>query len=155
MPLRALDQFLSLYNVPYRSYNHEPTYTAQDTARSLHISGHEVAKSVILRMDGRLVIAVLPACEMVDLTKFRDMTDSLWVELANEEDLAHIAPLCDVGCIPPIGNLFGLPVYVSTSLTRDEVIAFNAGNHTEEIRMFYRDFEKLVQPRIMDFSRVH
>jgi Ala-tRNA(Pro) deacylase len=155
MPLRALSQFLDISKVPYRSYNHPPTYTAQDTARLMHISGHEVAKTVILRLDGRLVMAVLPACEMVDLDKFQEMTGALWVELADEDDLEHIAPLCDAGSIPPIGNLFGLPVYVSVTLTVDEIIAFNAGNHTEEIRMYFRDFERLVQPQIMDFSRVH
>jgi len=155
MPLRALSHFLDISKVPYRSYNHPPTYSAQDTARLMHISGHEVAKTVILRLDGRLVMAVLPACEMVDLDKFHDMAGAMWVELADEDDLEHIAPLCDAGSIPPIGNLFGLPVYVSVSLALDETIAFNAGNHTEEIRMYFRDFERLVQPRVMDFSRAH
>ena len=155
MPLRALSHFLDISKVPYRSYNHPPTYSAQDTARLMHISGHEVAKTVILRLDGRLVMAVLPACEMVDLDKFHDMAGAMWVELVDEDDLEHIAPLCDAGSIPPIGNLFGLPVYVSVSLALDETIAFNAGNHTEEIRMYFRDFERLVQPRVMDFSRAH
>ena len=155
MPLRALSQFLDLSNVAYRSYNHPPTYSAQETAHLMHISGHDLAKAVILRLDGRLVMAVLPACEKIDLTVFRELTGALWVELADEEEVEHLAPLCDAGSIPPIGNLFGLPVYVSVSLTRDEIIAFSAGNHTEEIRMYYADFERLVQPQIMDFSRIH
>lgn len=155
MPIRALSQFLDLQNIPYRCYNHPPTYTAQDTAHVLHESGHNVAKTVILRVDGRLVMAVLPACEMIDLERFKEMTGALWVELADEQEIEKLAPLCDKGSIPPIGNLFGLPVYVSTSLTLDEVIAFTAGSHTEEIRMFYRDFEYLVQPQIMDFTKYH
>lgn len=155
MPLRALTHFLDLAKVPYRSYNHPPTFTAQETAHEMHISGHEVAKTVILRVDGRLEMAVLPACEWIDLDRFRELTGAMWVELANEDDMAQLAPLCDRGSIPPVGNLFGLPVYVSSTLTEDEIIAFNAGNHTEEIRMFYRDFEYLVQPRILDFSVIH
>ena len=155
MPLRALSQFLSLSQVPYRSYNHPPTFGAQRTASNMHISGHEVAKTVILRVDGRLVMAVLPACEMIDLKLFRELTGAVIVELASEKDMERIAPLCDTGSIPPVGNLFGLPVYVSTSLTEDESIAFNAGNHTEDIRMYYRDFEYLVQPRVMSFTRIH
>ena len=155
MPIRTLRQFLDLSDIPYRCYNQPPTYSAPDTAHVMHISGHEVAKTVILRMDGRLVMAVLPACEMVDLKRFKEGAGALWVELADESEIEKLAPLCDAGSIPPIGNLFGLPVYVSTSLTEDEVIAFSAGNHTEEIRMSYRDFEYLVQPRIMDFTVYH
>jgi len=155
MPVRALRQFLDLQNVPYRCYNHIPTFTAQHEAHAMHISGHDVAKTVILRLDGRLVMAVLPACERIDLARFREQTGAVWVELAAESDLEKIAPLCDSGSIPPVGNLFGLPVYVSTTLTEDEVIAFNAGSHTEDIVMFYRDFEYLVQPQIMDFTTFH
>ena len=155
MPLRALGQFLKLSNIPYRAYNHPPTYTAQDTAHVMHISGYEVAKAVILKVDDRFVMAVLAACEQIDLDRFREQTGALWVELADEAEMAKIAPLCDQGSIPPVGNLFGLPVYVSIALTKDDVISFNAGNHTEEIRMSYSDFEQLVQPRIMDFAQYH
>ena len=152
MPLRALSHFLDSSNAPYRSYNHAPTYTAQDTAHQIHQSGYEVAKSVLLKADGRLVLAVLPACERIDLNRFCALAGVKHVQLASEDEMVLVAPLCDTGSIPPVGNLFGLPVYVATSLTRDEVIAFNAGNHTEEVRMFYRHFEELVQPRVMDFS---
>lgn len=155
MPVRPLRHFLDLCDVPYRAYNHPPTFTAQETAHELHISGYEVAKTVILKVDGRFVMAVLAACEQIDLNRFRSQVDATLVELATEKDMELLAPYCDKGSIPPIGNLFGLPVYVSTTLTKDEIIAFNAGNHTEDIRMFYRDFEALVQPRIMDFSYVH
>ena len=153
MPVRSLRQFLDIQNIPYRCYNHVPTYTAQEEAHVMHISGHEVAKSVLLRVDDRLVLAVLPACEKVDLYRFKEMCGAVWnVELADEAEMQKLAPLCDAGSLPPIGNLFGLPVYVSTTLARDEVIAFNAGSHTEDIVMFYRDFEYLVQPHIMDFT---
>ena len=86
MPVRPLRHFLDLSEVPYRAYNHPPTYTAQETAHEMHISGYEVAKTVILRVDGRFVMAVLAACEHVNLNRFRTQVDATLVELASEED---------------------------------------------------------------------
>jgi len=152
MPIRILDNLLNSRNIPYRSFNHPPTYTAQETAQVLHTSGYEVAKSVVLKIDDRFVIAVLPACQQIDLDHFKQQVDVKNVRLATENELQFIAPLCDRGSIPPIGNLFGLPVYVATSLARDEVISFSAGTHTEDIRMSFDDFLWLVQPQLMNFT---
>ena len=152
MPIRSLDRLLDSRNITYRSYNHTPTYTAQETAEVLHTTGYEVAKSVLLKVDDRFVMAVLPACEQVNLSQFRKQTGVEQIRLASENELQAIAPMCDRGSIPPIGNLFGLPVYVSVSLARDEVISFSGGTHTEDIRMSYDDFEWLVQPQLMDFT---
>lgn len=152
MPIRTLDQLLDSRNIPYRSYNHPPTYTAQETAEVLHVTGYEVAKSVVLKIDNRFVIIVLPACQQVDLESFRQKMGAKTVELATEKELQKIAPMCDRGSIPPIGNLSGLPVYVATSLAEDEVISFSGGTHTEDIRMSFRDFGGLVQPQLVDFT---
>lgn len=152
MPIRSLDKLLDSRNITYRCYNHVPTYTAQETAEVLHTTGYEVAKSVLLKVDHRFVIAVLPACQQINLERFRKQIGAEEIRLASENDLQTIAPMCDRGSIPPIGNLFGLPVYVSTSLARDEVISFSGGTHTEDIRMSYNDFEWLVQPQLMDFT---
>ncbi len=155
MPIRALSNFLDSNNISYNCYNHKPPYTAQETAETLHVTGHELAKTVILKVDGRLVMAVLPACEQIDLNRFLEQAGARSVTLAAENDFAQIAPLCDQGSIPPIGNLFGLEVFVSTTLAEDEIISFSAGSHTEDIRMSYIDFERLVQPRLMSFTDVH
>jgi len=152
MPIRTLNKLLDSRNISFRSYNHSPTFTAQETAEVLHTTGYEVAKSVVLKIDSRFVILVLPACQQVDLEGFRQKVGAKTVELETERELQTIAPMCDKGSIPPVGNLFGLPVYVSTSLAEDEVISFTAGTHTEDIRMSYRDFEWLVQPQLMDFT---
>lgn len=152
MPIRSLDRLLDSRNITYRSYNHAPTYTAQETAEVLHTTGYEVAKSVLLKVDDRFVIAVLPACEQVNLNQFRKQIGAEEIRLASENELQAIAPMCDRGSMPPIGNLFGLPVYVSISLAKDEVISFSGGTHTEDIRMSYDDFEWLVQPQLMDFT---
>jgi Ala-tRNA(Pro) deacylase len=150
--IRALDELLEKNHINYRCYNHPPTYTALETAEVLHVTGYELAKTVILKLDGQYVMAVLPSCELVDLTRFKQQTGVDQIMLATEVEFSDFAPLCDSGCIPAIGNLFGLSVYVSTTLAEDEVISFNAGSHTEDIRMSFRDFEWLVQPRIMDFT---
>ena len=152
MPIRILDNLLNARNISYRSYNHPPTYTAQETAEALHTTGYEIAKSVVLKVDDRFVIAVLPACQKVNLSRFRQQLDVTNVRLATENELQFIAPLCDRGSIPPIGNLFGQPVYVSTSLAEDEVISFSGGTHTEDIRMSFDDFLWLVQPQLMNFT---
>lgn len=153
MPVRALIHFLDSRNVRYRCYNHPPAYTAQETAHAVHVTGHDVAKTVLLRLDERLVLAVLPACEQIELDRFARLAGASHASLADEDEMAAVAPMCDPGCVPPIGNLFGLPVYVSTALAEDEVIAFCGGTHTDVIRMAYSDFEQLVQPRVMPFSQ--
>ena len=150
--IRVLDELLEKNHINYRCYNHPPTYTALETAEILHVTGYELAKTVILKLDGHYAMAVLPSCELIDFDKFKQQTGADTVTLAREVEFSELAPLCDSGCIPAIGNLFGLSVYVSTTLAEDEAISFNAGSHTEDIRMSFRDFEWLVQPRIMDFT---
>jgi Ala-tRNA(Pro) deacylase len=61
-------------------------------------------------------------------------------------------PGCETGAMPPFGNLYGLPVYVDQTLTRDEEIDFNAGSHTELLQLAYADFERLVKPQVTSFG---
>ncbi|GAB4127489.1 MAG: YbaK/EbsC family protein [Acidobacteriota bacterium] len=152
MPLTRLKEFLDQNHVPYVIITHSPAYTAQGIAASAHVKGKELAKTVIVRLDGRLAMAVLPAPYRVDLDKLREVTGCRKVELATEKDFESVFPGCEVGAMPPFGNLFGLPVFVARRLTEDEEIAFNAGTHRELIRMSYRDFERLVQPTVVSFA---
>jgi Ala-tRNA(Pro) deacylase len=153
MPIRPVSRFLDENNVRYKSYTHKPTYTAQETAEELHVSGYEVAKAVLLIVDTKLVMAVLPACEQIDREKVETAMHARYVDLASEEDIDRLLPECEKGCLPPIGNLVDIDVIVSPTLTRDELILFSAGSHTEDIRMSYDDWEALVQPRILDIAR--
>ena len=155
MPIRSLNHFLHDNHIRYRCFTHKPTYTAQETAESLHVSGHELVKTVLLKVDSRMVMAVMPACERVDFAKLKEQTGAKYVELASEQDIADLAPLCDRGSLPPVGNLFGMEVFVSNTLADDEVICFSAGSHTEDICMSYDDWEELVQPRRMLFTCMH
>ncbi|MBI3933010.1 MAG: YbaK/EbsC family protein [Acidobacteria bacterium] len=148
-----LKTFLEEKGVPYATLPHEPAYTAQGVAARTHVHGWELAKSVVLKVDGAYALAVLPAPAHVDIERFRAATGAKTVALATEEEFKGLFPGCDVGAMPPFGNLYGLPVYVDERLTKDPSIVFNAGTHWEAVRMDYADFARLVQPRVIRFGR--
>ena len=152
MPIQKLRQFLDENMVKYIVITHSKAYTSQGIAASAHISGNELAKTVMLKKDGELCMAVLPASKQVNLAAFERLTNSGSVTLASELSFRDRFPDCEVGAMPPFGNLYGLRVYVDTSLTRDKEIAFNAGSHLELVKLAYSDFERLVKPTILDFT---
>jgi len=152
MPLTKLMEFLNENKVKYITIKHSPAYTAQEVAASAHISGREMAKTVMVKVDGKMAMAVLPASYMVDLEKLREVAGAGTVELATEKDFKDIFPACEVGAMPPFGNLYGMDVFAAKSLSDDEEISFNAGSHTELIRIPYGDFERLVGPKVVSFT---
>jgi Ala-tRNA(Pro) deacylase len=152
MPLRKLREFLDSHNVKYVTMIHSPAYTAQEIAAAAHVPGKELAKTVMVRLDGRLVMAVLPASCRVDFGKLRKAVDAKNAELASEEDFKDTFPGCELGAMPPFGNLYGLDVYVADVLAAQESIAFNAGSHTELVKLAYPDFERLVKPKVAAFA---
>ena len=152
MPAQKLRKFLDEHDVAYVTIAHSPAYTTQGIAQSAHLSGKAMAKTVILRMDGTLVMAVLPGNRKVDLAAFARATGATRVELATEQDFSHTFPGCELGAMPPFGNLWDVPVYVSDELAEDEEIAFNAGTHTELIRLAYEDFARLVDPTVVTIT---
>jgi len=152
MPIQKLRRFLDENLVKYIVITHSLAYTSQDIAAIAHISGKDLAKTVMLKKDGELCMAVLPASKHVNLALFAKLTKSGDVSLASESDFKDRFPDCAVGAMPPFGNLYGLHVYADTSLARDKEIAFNAGSHLELIKLAYSDFERLVKPTIVDFA---
>ena len=152
MPVQALKDFLDQNEVKYAVITHSPAFTAQEIAARAHISGKELAKTVVVKLDDRLAMAVLPASQRMILEELRQAIGSGRVELAREEEFRSSFPGCDLGAMPPFGNLYGMDVYVADSLAEDEEIAFNAGSFAELIQLAYADFERLVRPRVMHFS---
>jgi Ala-tRNA(Pro) deacylase len=139
--------YLDSNKIRYVTITHSPAYTAQGIAHSAHIPGKEVAKTVIVRVDRKLSMVVLPANQKVNLDALRKALNAREAELASEEDFKDMFPDCETGAMPPFGNLYDVEVHVAEALARDKEIAFNAGTHTELIRMDYGDFERLVKPK--------
>lgn len=152
MILRKLTQFLDTQNVKYVVMTHSPAFRASEIAATAHIPGKELAKTVMVKADGTMTMAVLPASYMVDFRLLKKALNATKVELATEAEFKGLFPECEVGAMPPFGNLFGMEVLVSESLAEDTEIAFNAGSHRELVKMAYKDFERLVKPKLLAFS---
>jgi Ala-tRNA(Pro) deacylase len=152
MHLSKVKAFLDAHDAKYVVISHSRAYTAQGIAALSHIRGRELAKSVMVKLDGNLAMAVLPASYQVDLEALRRATGVRNAELATECEFKRHFPDCETGAMPPFGNLYGIPVYVDETLTQDLEIAFNAGSHYELIKMSYTDFERLVKPMVIAFS---
>jgi len=152
MACGKLKKFLDDNNVPYVTITHSQAFTAQQVAASAHIKGKEMAKTVIIKISDVLAMAVLPATYHVDFHLLKEVTGNENVVLAHESEFREIFDDCELGAMPPFGNLYNMDVYVAQSLTEDEEIAFNAGTHSELIRMEYSDFKRLVKPKILKFS---
>ena len=149
MPARKLKEFLDRQAVKYLKIAHSPTYTAREVAQSLHIKGHKVAKTVIVLIEGKMAMAVIPGNRSIDFDYFRKEIGAKKIELASEGQFKDIFPDCEIGAMPPFGNLYGMEVYVDQHLTDDEDIFFNACSHSELIRISYQDFERLVKPKVV------
>lgn len=152
MPVTKLKEFLDSHNIKYETIQHSTAYTAQEIASRAHVPGKELAKTVVVKIDGQLALAVLPASEHVDTYALKTTLGAESVRLATELEFKDQFPDCEVGAMPPFGNLYGLPVFAEESLSRDREISFNAGSHRELIRLAYDDFERLVNPRLLRFS---
>jgi Ala-tRNA(Pro) deacylase len=146
MPVEKLKSFLDEKRVKYVSIKHSLAYTAQEIAASAHIHGKELAKTVIVRLDGKTAMAVLPASHRIDMEMLRAAAKAKSAELASEQEFRDLFPGCSLGAMPPFGNLYGMDVFCDTALAADAEIAFNAGSHTELIRMDYKSFAELVKP---------
>lgn len=152
MPSNNLKNLLNSRNIKYVSIAHSPAYTAQEIAASAHIKGQELAKTVIVRLDGKTVMCVLPASHHVDFGKLKKQTGARDASLVPEQEYKNLFPDCETGSQPPFGNLYGLDVIVSEALARDREIAFNACSFSELIRLSFDDYKKLVDFKILDFS---
>jgi Ala-tRNA(Pro) deacylase len=152
MILKTLTQYLDDNRKKYTIVTHTPSFTAQEIARSAHIVDEDMAKTVIVWMDGAMAMAVLPGSHKVDFALLRMQSGSMDIELANESEFSDRFPGCDIGAMPPFGNLFNMKVFVSSALKERSEIAFNAGSHRELVRMNYADFESLVRPIVISFT---
>jgi Ala-tRNA(Pro) deacylase len=152
MPCPKLLEYLEENNVGFELVEHPKAYAAKDVAFKAGIPGRMFAKTVLVKLDGKMAMAVLPAEDKVNFHLLREAARAETITLATENEFEEIFPDCELGAMPPFGNLYGMDVYVGGTLTRAESIAFNAGNHTEVMTLAYQDFERLVVPQVAWFT---
>ena len=146
---KKLKTFLDQHHVKYTIVQHAPAYTAQEIAATSHVSGKEFAKSVVVKVDGKMALLVESANQKVNFDHFKKFLKNGEVELASEFEFETQFPECELGAMPPFGNLYDMEVYVSENLTHEKNIVFNAGDHSELIKISFQDFERLVKPKII------
>ncbi|HEU4341610.1 MAG TPA: YbaK/EbsC family protein [Candidatus Binatia bacterium] len=146
--LKKLKDALAEAKISYEVYNHPLAYTAQEIAATQHFTGKEMAKVVMLLVDGALVMGVVPGSYKIHLDTVKTSLGASKARLATEDEFTSRFPGCEIGAMPPFGNLFGVPVVVDPALERDEYIYFNAGNHVQTVRLKYQDFARLVKPQV-------
>ena len=149
MPESRLKDFLDQENIKYVTIAHSPAFTAQEIAEKSHIPGKELAKTVVVKIDGVMSMVVTPASEHVRMNKLKETLGADEVELASENEFKDSFPDCETGAMPPFGNLYDMKVFVSQALREDEQIAFNAGSHSELVQLPYTVFERLVKPILL------
>lgn len=151
MPTCKLIDYLDENNVRYFVINHSSAYTASEIAASAHVKGQELAKTVVVKIDGQMNLLILPAKYKVNFDLLKKHTASEEIELAGEEEFSELFPDCLTGAMPPFGNIYGMKTFLDKTLTYDENIAFNAGNHSQLIRLSLQDYVDLTKPDISHF----
>jgi Ala-tRNA(Pro) deacylase len=148
---KTITDFLAQNKIGYEILRHPEAFTAQTIAQAEHVKGRHHAKVVMVRSGGNQLMIVLPADHRLDLEKLENITGQSAV-LQSEDEFKSLFPDCAVGTMPPFGNLYGLTTYVDKSLTKEDYIVFEAGTHTEAIKLNYQDYERLAKPRIEDLA---
>jgi Ala-tRNA(Pro) deacylase len=152
MILKKLKEFLDSHNEKYSVVSHSLAYTAEEIANVSHVPRKDMAKTVVVNIDNKPAIVVLPASHMIDFKMIKRGVGAEHVSLASETEFNALFPDCEVGAMPPFGNLFDMKTLAADVLSKDEYICFNAGTHRELIKLAYQDFIRLVNPVVMPLS---
>lgn len=153
MVVQRLLELLNQNHIDYSTVKHSPAYTALSSAKSARISGNEMVKSILLKLDGSYTLAVLPSTSKIDFKRLKEITGSQRAALADEEDLENIFPDCTTGAMPPLGNLYQIPVISDELITKQQNLFFEGGSHREIVRILYSDYLKLAHPKIANIHR--
>ena len=153
IPQRIRD-YLDSQNVSYETLHHPQAFTAQEVAHSLHVSGKKCEKVVVARRDSKPVLVVMPASHRLNFQELKATLKANQLEMLVENELVGLFPDCDLGAVPPFGNLYGIDVWVDRAVASAEKVIFCAGTHEDCIRMRYSDFAKLTRPFLGHFSEL-
>ena len=149
MPVQKIAEYLVAHHVPFKTRQHAPAFSAQEVAEQAHISGHKVAKTVVIKLDGKMALCVLPATERVNFSMLRHAAGSHTAELVTEDEFASHFPACELGAMPPFGSLYGLQVFAMETLKAGKTLAFNSGDASELLMIEWEDFAELVHPVVL------
>ena len=150
--VQKLKELLDGERVKYEHVIHPEVFTMPEVAAVEHEKGQHVIKTVVLKADGQLVLAAVPAALKVDQKALAKLMKAKEVVVAEEHEFANAFPDCEVGAMPPFGGLYGVPLYLDKRLTECDEVVFNAGTHTDTVKMSLADFERLANPEIGDFA---
>jgi Ala-tRNA(Pro) deacylase len=145
-------KMLTLRGIPFEELHHREAYTAQQVAQREHFTGHRVAKVVAVMVDDRPVELILPATRRVDLERVRLVLGARAVRLATEPEMEKVFTDCEIGAIPALRQCPDIEVVMDRSLDAEGDILFQAGTHTDAIRLNFRDWYELVRPQVATFS---
>jgi Ala-tRNA(Pro) deacylase len=149
--LERMKEYLSDNNVPFEIMTHTQAFTMPEVAAALHVPGEQVAKVVMAKGDGSMAMLVTSAAHRLDIPKVRDLLGADKVALAKEDEFADLFPDCEVGAMPPFGNLYNVPVYVDQALAEQASIVFRVGTHQQTMKVAYADYARLVGPMVGEF----
>jgi Ala-tRNA(Pro) deacylase len=144
--------YLESHQVQYETLPHPQAFEAREAAQTLHLAKKQFAKAILFHADGRQVMAVLPASHRLSVHQLRDALGVKHLEMVPEKELAMLCSDCELGAFPPFGDLYGMEVWADHSLAGSPDIVFNAGSHTEAVRIAYADYVKLARPRTARFA---
>jgi len=153
MVTSKVKEFLDSTDIHYKNINHPLAFTAQETAASIHIKGREFAKTVMIKIDGQFAMAVLPASHRIDFELMKSILDAGEVKLCTETEFWNKFPDCEAGAMPPFGKLYDMDVYMTKSLLNNKEVFFNAGSHTDAIELTMDEFNRIVSPIVLDFTK--
>ncbi len=138
--------------VTFEHLKHPEVFTAQEVAAESHVPGREMVKAVLVRTDKGLALAVLPSIYRVNFGKLAKALGTKSAALADEQDLAKVFPDVEVGAEPPFGNLYGVETAAEEHLAQEPDIVFQAGTHTDTVKMSWADYARLVKPKVASFG---
>lgn len=153
--LDRLQRWLRERHVAYSIQHHRQAYTVPEVAMEVHEQGEHVAKVVIAQVDGRLVMLVVPALEQVDFKRAAQLLQAHTARAAHENEFESRFPDCELGAMPPFGNLYAMPTYVDEALTQTSKLVFQAGTHRDTLKLATEDYLRLAEPITGNLTRQH
>ncbi len=150
---KAVSEYLDEHNVEYQTISHEQVFSTVEEAKELGIEADEIAKTLVISTRDKQALVVIPGGQRIDVKKLREVMNSSHARLMTEEEMSENFPQFDIGAIPPIGELFGLPVYIDKRLLDRDNIIFSGGTHTDSIKMKVKDLAELTKGQTVDIVR--